>query len=101
MVILTLTINAQPSKRSELLSALRFFKKKIIAEEGCLDCHIYQDVDDENLINLKETWQHQSELDEHSCSDIFNALLGATKLLGKTYELHIDEGAQTEGKTTL
>ena len=79
------------------MSALGFFTEKTRTENGCRDCHIYQDINDENLINLKETWGHRSELNEYFCSDIFSALMGAMKLLGKTHEVQINDGSHIEG----
>ena len=97
MIILTIEVNTQSCNHSELLSGLRFFTEKIRAEKGCQDCHIYQDINDENLINLKETWKQRSDLDEHLRSDTFSALMGAMRLLGKTYEVQINDGTHTEG----
>ena len=97
MVILTISVNARSIKRTELLSACRLITDQTRQEKGCLDCRHYQDVDNENLIYLEETWENRSYLDEHFRSDIFSALLGAMKLLGETHEIRINEGLRTEG----
>jgi quinol monooxygenase YgiN len=97
VVIFTISVNARSSKRNELLSAFRLITDKTRQEKGCLGCHFYQDIDNENLINIEETWERRSYLDEHFCSDIFSALLGAVKLLGETHQIRINDGSQTEG----
>ncbi len=97
MVILTISVNARSIKRTELLSACRLITDQTRKEKGCLGSHLSQDIDNENLINLEETWEHRSYLDEHFRSDIFSALLGAMKLLGETHEIRINDGSQTEG----
>ena len=97
MVILTISVNARSSKRNELLSACRLITDQTRQEKGCLGCRLSQDIDNENIINIEETWEHRSYLDEHFRSDIFSALLGAMKLLGKTHEIRINDGSQTEG----
>jgi quinol monooxygenase YgiN len=97
MVILTVSINAKSSKRNELLSACRLITDQSRQEKGCLGCRLSQDIDNENLINIEETWERRSYLDEHFRSDLFSALLGAVKLLGETHEIRINDGAQTEG----
>ncbi len=97
MVILTISVTAQSSKRSELLTAFHLFTDKTGQEEGCLGCRLFQDIDNENLIHLEETWERRSYLDEHFRSDIFSALLGAAKLLGETHEIRINDGSQIEG----
>jgi quinol monooxygenase YgiN len=97
MVILTISVNVRSSKHIELLSACRLIFDQTRQERGCLGCRLSQDIDNENLINLEETWEHRSYLDEYFCSDIFSALLGAMKLLGETHEIRINEGLRTEG----
>ena len=97
MVILTISVNAQHNKRNELLSAFRSITDQTRQEEGCLDCRLSQDIDNENLIRLEETWEGRPYLDEHLRSDIFTALFGAIKLLGESHEIRINGGSQTEG----
>jgi quinol monooxygenase YgiN len=97
MVILRISVKAQMNKRNELLSACRLISDRTRQEKGCLDCRLSQDVDNENLIYLEETWERRSYLEEHFSSDIFCALLGAVKLLGETHEIRINDGSQTEG----
>ena len=101
MVVLTISSNARSNKRNELLSACRLISDRTRQEKGCLDCRLSQDIDNENLIYLEETWERRSYLDEHFRSDIFSALLGAVKLLGKTHEIRINDGSQTEGKDAV
>ena len=97
MVILTISVNARSSKRNELLSAFRLITDPTHQEKGCRRCRLSQDVDNENIINLEETWEHRSHLDDHFRSDTFSALLGAVKLLGETHEIRINNDSQTEG----
>jgi len=84
-------------KRAELLSACQLILDQTRQEKGCLSCRHYQDVDNENLIYIEETWEGRSYMEEHFRSDIFSALLGAMKLLGETNEISINEGSRTEG----
>jgi len=50
MVILTISVNARSSKRSELLSACRLISDRTRQEKSCLDCRLSQDIDNENLV---------------------------------------------------
>ena len=97
MVILTISVNARSIKRNELLSACRLITDQTRQEKGCLDCRLYQDIGNEKLIYVEETWEHRSYLDEHFRSDIFSALLGAVKLLGETHEIRINGENQKVG----
>ena len=97
MVILTITVKAYSSKRNELLDTCRLITDKTRQVKGCVSCRLSQDIDNDNVINLEETWDRRSYLDDHFRSDIFSALLGAVKLLGKTHEIRISDGSQTGG----
>ncbi len=97
MVIMTILVTANQNKRKEFLSALHFYADKTGQIDGCRNRRIYQDIEDENIFRLEETWVNRSNLDEHFRSDIFSALLGAIKLLGKIYEIRIKDGLETEG----
>lgn len=101
MVILTISINAHPSKRNELLSAIRLFTDVTSQEKGCSGCRIFRDIDDENFINLEENWKNRSHLDAYFCSDVFSALLGAMKLLGKHHEIRINGGTPEDGMAAV
>lgn len=94
MVILTLSVNAKLKKRIELLSACRLITEKTRKEKGCIACLLSQDIDNENLIQIEEKWEHRSDLNKHVSSDTFSALLGALKLLGETHEIRINEGSK-------
>ncbi len=97
MFFLTISVNAQSNKFNELLSACRLITDEARQEKGCLECHLYQDIDNKNVIIIEETWERRSYLDDHFRSDIFSALLGAVKFLGKTHEIQVNDGSQTEG----
>ena len=97
LVTLTISVKAHPSKRNELSSTFELITDKTRQAKGCLSCHLFHDIDNENLINIEETWERRSYLAGHFRSDIFSALLGAVKLLGETHEIRINRGSQTEG----
>ncbi len=77
MVILTISVSTRSNKRNELLSACRSIADQTRPEKGCLGCRLSQDIDNENLINLEETW------------------------LGRTYEIRINGGTQEEGRAAV
>lgn len=95
-VILAISINAHSNKRNELLSACRMITNQTLQEKGCMSYRISQDIDNENLIYLEETWKHRSQLDEHIHSDLFRALVGSVKFLGKNHEIRINGFSGTE-----
>ena len=96
-VILSISVNAYSNKRNELLSVFQMINKQTLQKKGCLGCRLSQDIDDENLIYLEETWEHRSQLDEHLRSDIFSALIGSVEFLGENHEIRINDFSDTEG----
>lgn len=68
-----------------------------LKEKGCLGCRLSQDVDNENLIYLEETWEHRSQLDAHLRSDLFSALIGSVEFLGENHEIRINDFSGTKG----
>jgi quinol monooxygenase YgiN len=97
VINLTITTHVKQGKRNELLSACKFIAEQTLKEKGCLSHQIYQDLDEESLIKLTETWETRALLDEYFRSDIFKALTGALKLLGESYDIRINDGSNSEG----
>lgn len=79
------------------MSACQWITEQTRQEKGCLGCRLCQDMDNENLIHLEETWEHRSYMEEHFRSDIFIALLGGVKLLGESYEIRINKDSEMDG----
>ena len=101
MILLWISVVIKPGKRQELLNACRLMTGQTAQEKRCLGCRLAQDIDNENLISVEETWELRSYLEEHFRSDIFSALLGAIKTLGEFYEIWITEGTRTEGMAAI
>jgi quinol monooxygenase YgiN len=101
MEMLQITIHTSDDKRKELLRACRLITDQTRQESGCKSSQFSQDKDNENIITLEQQWEGRSSLDKYFRSDHFSALLGAMKLLGRTYEIQINGGTQEEGRDTV
>jgi len=97
MVIFTISVTARANKHSELLSTCRLIVDQTRSEKGCTDCRLSQDLEDQNIINLEATWEQRTTLDDYFRSDMFGALLGAAKLLGKAHAIRINDGSICDG----
>jgi len=97
MVILTVSVTAHGNKHNELLSTCRLIADQVCKEKGCTDCRLSQDLEDQNIINLETTWEQRTTLDDYFRSDMFGALLGAAKMLGKTHAIRINDGSISDG----
>ena len=101
MEILQITIHARDDKRKELLRACRLITDQTHHENGCKSSQLSQDNDNENIITLEQKWEQRSFLNDYFRSDHFSVLLGAMKLLSRTYDIRINGGNQKEGRDAV
>ncbi len=101
MIEATIKMKVIPEKRTELLQTLRAMLEEIRREKGCMSCYFYQDVDNENIFSLIETWKTQEELDIHLNSDMFSALIGTENLLVEPPEINIKAISYKAGMETV
>ena len=94
-------MNVLPEKRREFLQTILALTSPTQTYEGCMSCHYYQDVEDENLISLVEEWETQEELDNHLRSEHFSVLLGAMNLLSRPPEIKFNAVSYTAGSEAL
>jgi quinol monooxygenase YgiN len=98
MKMMQISIHARDDKRNELLRTCRLITDQTRQESGCKSSQLSQDGDNENIITLQQQWEQWLSLNNYFRSDHFSALLGAMKLLGRTYEVRINEGTPEEGR---
>ena len=87
MVLLLITIEAQPTKCRELEQTLRLLVGQVREEFGCLTSHVYRDVEQPHILCLVEVWATQADVDAHMQTDHWKILGGATELLGRTTQI--------------
>ena len=97
MEMLQITIHARDDKRKELLRACRLITDQTRQKSGCKSSQLSQDNDNKNIITLEQQWEQRSFLNDYFRSDHFSVLLGAMKLLGRTYEIRVNGNNQKEG----
>jgi len=74
-------------KREEFLLTFNAVLDPIRRERGCNSCHCYVDIEDENLIYIREEWTTERNLNTHLRSPLFSVLIGAMKLLKEEPEI--------------
>jgi len=101
MELLKISIHSRENKRKELLSTYRAITDQTRQKTGCKSSRLAQDNGNENIISLEQQWEQQPSLNNYFRSDYFSAVLGAMKLLGRTYEIRINGGTQEEGRDAV
>lgn len=81
MFFVTFRFQSKPKNNTEITQALQGIADKVKKIEGCITVHVYRDIHDENIFFLIQEWQKQRNLEEHTKSDLYAALLGIRVLL--------------------
>ncbi len=97
MEILQITIHARDNKLNELLRTCHLMSEGALQKIGCKRSHVSQAGTRGNIIILEQQWEKSSVMNDFFRSDLFGALMGAIKLLGRSYEFSINGSTHEEG----
>jgi len=75
MIFATVRMVIPPRKSDEALKILKSIADQCRDEPGCLSCHIYEDLQEENVLMLEDVWRSEKDLDLHLRSDEYRNLL--------------------------
>lgn len=87
MITVTISMDVPPEKSREFLQTILLIIKSMRKEKGCLECHFYHDMEDENKFRLVGTWTKEVDMDNHLRSDTFSVLLGSMNLLEESPDI--------------
>ena len=77
-------------ERGEVLEMVKALREPTRAEPGCVDCNVYQDLHDENLIVLEEVWESRADLDRHIRSHRYRHVLALMEMASTPPEIRFD-----------
>lgn len=89
MIDATIRITVPPQRRKEMLQTFKLILDPIRREPGCVCCHCYVDIENENGFFFKAEWQSREALDDHLQSAQFAVLRGAMALVDEEPEVRI------------
>jgi quinol monooxygenase YgiN len=93
LYIATLVLQVRPSKRPEVLSAIRQVMRSMRMSPDCVVCRSLTEADDVNTLVLVSEWSTQAAFEELLKSQEFLVLRGMRMLLQKDTQLVMDEVA--------
>jgi len=64
---------------------------------GCISCRIYEDLQEKNVIMLKEVWRSEEDLDLHLRSDEYRNLLLVLEMALEQPEIRFDTISSSMG----
>jgi quinol monooxygenase YgiN len=97
MIIATLRILPVPERRAEVLEVFQAIQGPVLAQPGCIACHIYKEHGAKRAVALVERWASQATLEAHLRSETYRRVLGAIELSGSAPEVSFDYVSATEG----
>lgn len=97
MIVGTLTLQPVASRRDDVLEILRSVRGPALAQQGCVDCHIYEESGPEGAVVFVERFESEEALEAHVRSDAYRRVLGAIELSGAPPEVRFDRVTASEG----
>jgi quinol monooxygenase YgiN len=101
VIIVGIKMNVRIEKRTEVMQTLLSLIEPTENERGCLSCHVFRDIEDQNVFSLIEEWETRQDLDDHIRSDRFSVLLGTKSLLSEPQQIEIHTISQSEGMEVI
>jgi quinol monooxygenase YgiN len=101
MILSTIRMMIPPQKRSEALKILRSMTDQCRDYLGCLSCHIYEDLQEKNILMFEQVWRTDEDLDLHIRSDEYRNLLLVLEMALQQPEIRFDTIAHSAGIETI
>ena len=90
-----------PQKSGEALKILRSVVELCRDDSGCISCHIYGDLQENNVFMLHEVWRTEKDLEVHMRSDEYLNLLLVLEMALKQPEIRFDTISNSTGIETI
>jgi len=97
MFFYQIKIEIRQYKTDEFVNSMRSFASRIRKQKGCLGYSVYRDSEKENSYCLVGEWKTRQAMEKHFQSDEFELLIGAARVLGKTFAMNICNASKTGG----
>jgi quinol monooxygenase YgiN len=97
MIVGTIRILPAPDGRAQVLEVFRAIQGPVLAQPGCLACHIYEDQGPDPAVVLVESWESREALEAHLRSETYRRILGAIELSVGPPEVRFHHVSATEG----
>jgi quinol monooxygenase YgiN len=80
-----------------VLEILRSIQGPVLAQPGCVACHVYEEHGPDDAIALVERWESEAALKAHICSKAYQHILSAIELSCAPPEVCFDFVSASEG----
>ena len=97
MIAVRITMQVVPEKQLEFVQTVLSILEPTRQEEGCLNCGIFCDIENDGLFSLLAEWENREALEHHIESQRFSVLLGAKILLRRPPSIQIHAATDLGG----
>jgi quinol monooxygenase YgiN len=101
MIVQTLRLVPVRERRSEMLELLRSVQGPTMAQPGCAECALYEEVGSEHAVVLVERWADAAALTTRLASDAYRRVLAAMELSRSPPEVRFEHVSETEGMAMI
>lgn len=101
MIEVSVKLNVIPEIRETVLEILYSLLEPMRVIPGCISCHLYQDVENQNRITYVETWRNQTDLERHISSAQYKNILFAIEMGTEPPEINFKTITNSSGMETI
>jgi quinol monooxygenase YgiN len=101
MVLATIRMIIPSKKRDEALKILRSSTAQCKVHPGFLGCHIYDDVQEDNVLMFEEMWRNEEDLVQHLQSKEYQDVLLVMEMALKHPEVSFNKVSTSTGIETI
>ena len=101
MVLATIRMIIPPKKHDEALKILRSVAEQFKVHSGCLGCHIYEGVQEDNVLMFEEMWRSEEDLEHHLRSGEYRNVLMVMEMALKHPEVRFNTVSTSTGIETI
>jgi quinol monooxygenase YgiN len=97
MMLATIGMTMPAKKHGEALKVLKSVAKRCKVHPGCLGCHIYEDLQEDNVLVYEEMWRSEEDLDRRLRSAEYRTMLLVMEMALKHPEVRFDKVSTSTG----
>jgi len=97
LITSTIRITASESPNGEIVRLLRSLIEPTRVETGCINCGLYKDLHDPDIIIWVEDWKTQDDLERHLRSPQYKKILAAFDMSDAPPDMRFDTVVETKG----
>jgi quinol monooxygenase YgiN len=101
MILATVRLILPGNKQAEALSILKSAAEGCAFQADCLDCRVYKDATDENVVMFEGKWLNEEALTKYLQSDEYRKVLIVMESALEKPEIRFDTVASTAGIETV